>query len=62
MAANFHKEKKHYEFYKHYEIDPNPELRQVCCLHGRDGWTQRERVSVVRRFPVRDGSGLCFRP
>src|SRR5438132_4900833 len=33
-------------------IDPNSELRQVCCLHGPGSWTQCQRVSVVRRFPV----------
>src|SRR6202171_5253643 len=46
---------------KYYEIDPKSELRQVCCVHGPGGWTQCERVSVVRRFPLRDGSAGCFR-
>jgi hypothetical protein len=60
MAIHFHKEKKDYEFNKHYEIDPNSKLRQVCRLHGLGSWTQRERVRVVRRFPVGDGGGGCF--
>ncbi len=51
-----------YEFHKekYYEIDPNSELRQICCVHGPGGWTQCERVSVVRRFAVRDGRGGSF--
>src|SRR5205807_9487842 len=45
---------------KHYEIDPNSELRQICCVHVAGGWTQCERASVVRRFAVRDGRGGSF--
>jgi hypothetical protein len=48
----------HYRKEKRYEIEPNSEFPQVCCLHGSSNWTQWQSVSVVvRRFPVSDGSG-----
>src|SRR5207244_13425008 len=64
LGTSFHNMTKHYESHKerHYEINPNSEPNQICCLHSSGTWTQRQRVRVVRRFPVRDGSGGCFRP
>jgi hypothetical protein len=47
----------YYREEKHYETEPNPEFRQVCCLYGPGNWTQRQCVSVVRGLPVSDGSG-----